>query len=175
MRSTMLIGAAIGLLLAGPAQARTSGKPATTPEQVKRLMACRAVADTTQRLACFDRESSGLDQALARKDLVVVDRQSSTAARRSLFGFSVPSFGGLFGGDENEIREIDGVVTSAGRNSEGGWTVRLADGSSWTQTDDVIIALPPRKGDKVKVRKRALGSYFLSVNGQSGVKVRRVA
>jgi hypothetical protein len=148
--------------------------PTANPEQVRRLLACRSVADVGQRLACFDREIVTLDQALAKKDVVMIDRQSSAAARRSLFGFSVPSFGGLFGGDEDEVKQIDSTVTSAHRNGEGGWTVRLADGSVWTQTDDNLIALEPRRGDKIIVHRRALGSYTLSVNKQPGVKVRRV-
>ena len=146
----------------------------TTPEQVSRLIACRGLADSAQRLACFDRETGTLAQAITRKDLVVVDRQSRVAANRTLFGFAVPNFGGLFGGEDNEVKEIESTVVSSGSNGAYGVTVRLADGSAWTQTEDTPIALPPRKGDKVKVRRRALGSYFLSVNGQPGVKVRRV-
>jgi hypothetical protein len=92
-----------------------------------------------------------------------------------LFGFSVPSFGGLFGGDDrDEVRQIEAAVTRAYRNPEGGWTVRLADGSTWTQTDDSPIALGPRSGDKVVVKRGTLGSFIMNVNRQPGVKVRRV-
>jgi hypothetical protein len=106
---------------------------------------------------------------------VVVDRARANQARRGLFGFSVPSFGGLFGGDDQDaIKQIESAVTRASRNAEGGWTVRLADGSTWTQTDDNPIALEPRSGDKVVVRRAALGSFTMSVNRQPGVKVRRI-
>jgi len=113
------------MLASGPAAAR---KPVQTgtPEQVKGLLACRGLTDSAQRLACFDRESAAMDQAITAKNLVVVDREQANAARRSLFGFSLPSFGGLLGGDEDEVKQIDSTVASARRNVEGGWTVALA-------------------------------------------------
>ena len=111
---------------------------------------------------------------MAKRDVVVIDRQRVTAARRSLFGFSVPSFGGLFGGDENEVKEIQSTVAAVARNPEGGWTIKLADGSTWTQTDDTPIGLRPERGQKIVVRRGSLGSFRLSVNGQPGFKVKRI-
>ncbi len=173
MRSTMMVLGVISMALAAPAAGRTASRTGTPP-QIQRLLGCSAITAAADRLACYDRESSGLGQAIAKRDLVVIDRQTTTAAKRSLFGFSVPSFGGLFGGAEDEIKEIEQSVTGVGRNAEGGWSVRLADGSTWTQTDDVTIALPPRRGDKVKIRRRTLGAFSMSVNGQPGVRVRRI-
>lgn len=173
MRKTMVCAAACGLLMSGVAAARKA--PDTgTPEQIRKLLACRAVADPAQRLACFDGASSGIDKALAARDLVVVDREGANAARRSLFGFSLPSFGGLLGGDDDAIKEIESTLTALARNPEGGWTFKLADGSTWTQTDDVMLALAPRKGDKIKVKRRSLGSFTLTVNSQAGVRVKRI-
>ena len=51
---------------------------------------------------------------------------------------------------------------------------RLADGSRWTQMDGKVLALSPRNGEKVVVKKGALGAYFLSVERQPGVKVKRI-
>ena len=174
MDKFIMIGAAILLSLSGPAAAR---KPASTgtPAQIQRLMACRTVTDSAARLTCFDRETTAMEQAVARRDLVFIDRERATEARRSLFGFSVPSFGGLFGGgEEDEVKQVDGVVLSAGRNSDGGWIVRLGDNSVWSQTDDTPLALAPKPGQKVVVRRGALGTFRLSVNGQPGLKVKRV-
>lgn len=152
-------------------------KPAAggTPPQMQRLLSCRSVADSVQRLACFDRESTSVEAAVARKDLVFIDRERATAARRSLFGFSVPSFGGLFGGDEkDEVKQIDGVVASAGRNADGGWVIVLGDKSVWSQTDDTPLALAPKTGHRVVIRRGMLGTFRLSINGQPGLKVKRI-
>ena len=174
MGKFIMIGAAVMLSMSGPATAR---KPASTstPAQIQRLMACRTLTESAARLTCFDREAAAMEQAVARRDLVFIDRERATEARRSLFGFSVPSFGGLFGGGEDdEVKQIDGVVVSAGRNADGGWVIRLGDNSTWSQTDDTPLALAPKPGQKVIVRRGALGTFRLSVNGQPGLKVKRV-
>ena len=174
MRIYLLLTAACALALSGPASARDK-EAAKVPPAMQRLLACRAVTDAAQRLACFDRESAGVEQAVAVHDLVVVDRENTRAARRSLFGFSVPNFGGLFGSEDDAIKQIESTITATRRNPEGGWTVRLADHSEWTQTDDTPIISDPKRGDKVVIRAGILGSFRLSVNGQPGVKVKRVA
>jgi hypothetical protein len=173
MRNLCFAAALCALLAAGPAIAR---KPVATgtPAQIKSLLACRAMTDAAQRLSCFDRESAGIDQALSAKSLVVVDREQADKTRRSLFGFNLPDFGGLFS-DGADISEINSTVTRAQRNVEGGWMVTLADGSVWTQTDDTPVALAPRPGDKILVKRRALGSYTLAIGKQPGIKVRRVS
>ena len=174
MRKTLAIMAVCGLALAGPAAAKKAAE-AKTPASVLRLLACRGVADTAQRLACFDREAAGMDQMIAKRDLVVIDRERVTQSKRELFGFSVPSFGGLFGGGgEVEIKQIESTVVSWGGNADGGWIIRLADGSRWSQTDGKPLALPPGRGDRVVVRRGVLGSYRMSVNGQPGIKVERI-
>lgn len=173
MSKSVMILAAVMLSVSVPSVAR---KPVATgtPAQIQQLLGCRSVPDAVQRLACFDRETAAMEQAVARKDLVFIDRERATAARRSLFGFSVPSFGGLFGSDEkDEVKQVDGVVVSAGRNADGGWIIRLGDNSVWTQTDDTPLALAPKPGHKVVVRRGALGTFRLSVNGQPGLKVKR--
>ena len=88
----------------------------------------------------------------------------------------MPSFGGLFGDDDDEdaIKQIESTVASAGRNGDGGWTISLADKTVWTQTDDAMLGLSPKTGEKVVVKRGALGSYYLSVNGQPGIKVKRI-
>lgn len=162
--------------LTGTSAAAKKAQPATTPAQVQRLLACRSIADAAQRVLCFDREAAAIDSAINRKDLMVVDRQTVNATRRSLFGFAVPNFGNLLGNEQDQVKEIQSIVARANyRGASEGWTIVLADGSAWAQTDDSPIALAPRKGDKITVRRGMLGSYVLTVGRQPGVKVRRIA
>ena len=175
MKRKLILGAAACALLSTTVSAAPRRQAqAGTPPQVQRLFGCRALADAAQRLAGFDRETAALDQAMARKDVVMIDRERATAAKRSLFGFSVPSFGGLFGGDENEVKEIQSTITAVASNGYGGWTVRLADGSTWTQTDDAPLGIRPARGHKVVVRRALLGAFRISVNGQPGFKAKRI-
>lgn len=173
MRKTVLIAAGCALLGTTAAQAQKRGEVGT-PAQIQRLMACRAITTAEQRLACFDRETAAMDQAIASKDLVFVDREKARAASRGLFGFSIPNFGGLFGGEENEVKQIESTVTKAGRNAFGGWIFYLADGSVWSQQDDWPLGLPPERGDKVVVSKGLLGSFRLRLNKQPEIKVKRI-
>lgn len=163
-----------GMLAALGATAATARDlaPAGNPAIVQGLLACRAISDATQRLACYDRQSNAVAQAIEKKDLVVIDKAKATAAKRSLFGFSVPSFTGMFGG--GDLNQIEGTVASARQNADGGWTIQLADGSVWSQTDDTPVALEPRRGDKITVKRGTLGSYFVKIGSQPGFKAKRV-
>jgi len=143
-----------------------------TPAQVQRLMACRTITAADQRLACYDRETAAMNQAIASQDLVMIDKERAKAAGRSLFGFSIPNFGGLFGSN-GEISQIEGTIKSTSRNADGGWVITLEDGSVWTQTDD-WPGLDARAGKKVNVKRGVLGSFWMSIPGQNGIKVKRI-
>lgn len=176
MRELGVVTAALALFVTGSAEARTPRPTnSATPQAVARLLACRALTDPAQRLACFDRETGAVSQAIATKDLVVIDRARVVATKRELFGYSIPSFGGLFGGGENDVKQIESTVTAWAQNAEGGWIIRLADKTEWSQIDDNILALPPRRGDKVVVQRGTLGSFWLMLGKQPGIKVKRVA
>jgi hypothetical protein len=171
---TIACGMAAGLALAAPAQAQDR-TTAGTPQQFQRLMACRAMSDAQQRLSCFDRETAAMAQAVESRDLVMVDRDKARAARRSLFGFSVPDFAGLLGrGGDDEVKQVEGLVENANENRDGGWTVRLQDGSVWTQIDDTVVPLTPKRGEKVVIRRAAFGSFFMKVGRQPGFRAKRI-
>ena len=166
------IGAAV--LLASPCVAAKQPEPGPPPPQVNALLACRSIADGAERLACYDKNAATIGEAVAKRELVVFDRESVKKTKRGLFGFSIPNLG-IFGDDdaEVEIKQIEGAIVSFGHNADGGYVFRLADGSRWTQIDSKPVAFPPQNGDKVVVKKGTLGSYFLSFAKQPGVKVKR--
>jgi hypothetical protein len=171
IRKSIVIGMLSAALFAGGAVARTA-PPTGTPPAVQQLIACRAIADSTQRLACYDRQAGVIQQAIASRDLVVIDKQKADEAKRGLFGFATTGMAGLFGG--GDIKQIESTVTSYTRNADGGWIIRLADGSVWGQTDDAQLGLPPQRGDKVKVTRGFGGSFFVQLGKQPGFRARRV-
>lgn len=169
------LGMATLLLVATATAADARSTPSTgTPQTVQQLIACRSIIDSGQRLACYDRQSEALSSALAKKEVVVIDKAHATAAKKSLFGFSIPNFGGLFGGNEDEVKEISSTVTRVSQDSYGAYVVTLADGSTWYQQDDATLGLGPEKGDKIVVRRGTFGAFYLSVNGQPGIRVKRI-
>jgi hypothetical protein len=173
MRKSLWIVSIAGLAAAPSAQARQA-PPSGTPASMERLFACRGMTDAMQRLACYDRETGAVNQAVQTRELVLIDKARATAAKRSLFGFSIPNFGGLFGGNDTDVKQIDSTITSVGHNVEGGWVLKLADGSLWTQVDDAQLGLPPERGNAVVVERGSLGSFYLRVGKQPGIKVRRI-
>lgn len=156
------------------ANAQASALPPGLPPQFGKLINCSSVTDPAERLACFDREAANVANSVRRNDLVVVDRAAVRSSKRTLFGLPVPTLG-IFGNDQEEIAQIEGVISSVGRNRDGGYLIALADGALWSQTDDRPVAVAPRRGDRVTVKRGALGSYMLSVDRQPGWKVVRVS
>jgi len=166
------------LLSALPAAAaRKSEESAPQPELFKQLMDCRTIADSAERLSCFDRQSAALDEATRKKEIVVADKQAVQRAKRGLFGFAAPvaqlmGFGGSED-DSGEIKEVTTTVQSARQNANG-WTITFADGSTWEQNDMKEFVLSPKPGNEARITRGALGTFFVSIKGQSGVKMRRV-
>jgi hypothetical protein len=173
MRNCWLVAGGVALVLGASAEAKPI-PPTAPPAAVQSLLNCRSIADSAQRLACYDRAAQGFAEAVGKKEVVVLDKARANEARRSLFGFSIPNFGALLGGGGDEISQIESTVTDVVENGDGGFTLRLADGSTWTQIDDTPVALAPRRGDKVVVRRGALGAYFVKLGSQPGFKARRV-
>jgi hypothetical protein len=65
------------------------------------------------------------------------------------------------------------VVKNARHNDFTGWTIEFNDGSTWKQvgTDSYRI----RRGEPYNVQRGALGSYFLSSQGNNRkIRVKRV-
>ncbi len=161
---------ALGATPVGIAAADRTGEPRS--KALADVVRCRPIHDATARLACFDASVATLDTAEARRDVVIVDSQQVRQARRSLFGIGVPGLS-IFSGSP-EIDFIDTSVTDAQVDSAGRWTLRMADGARWAQTDDNVIGRRPRIGDRIHIKRAALGSFQMSVGGQPAVKARRV-
>lgn len=143
-----------------------------TQTEVDVLLSCRAVADAQARLACYDDKAAKLSTAVAERNVVIIDKVQAHEASRALFGFSIPNFGGLFGGGD-EIQKIDSTVASSGYNADGGLILTLADGSVWSQTDDKPT-IPPRHGEKVTVSRGMMGSFFVETRSSNMFKAKRV-
>jgi hypothetical protein len=173
----LILAATLAAAAAGAWAAKPDAAPPAAqqrPEAFEAVIRCRAIAGETERLRCFDSAAAAMERAVESRDLVVVDRQQVRAARRKLFGIEIPRLN-LFGGEDrkDEVSELDGIIQSAVEEGNGRWVVILEDGGTWVQVDDNVIAVRPRAGNKVVVKRGALGSYMMRVNGQPGVRVKR--
>ena len=173
----LLVAAGLSVALIPLSTSTMAAEPKPTrSERMTQLVLCRSIAVEAQRLACFDREVAALDAAESRQDVVIVDRAQITKTRRTLFGLTLPNLS-VFGDDHPDsegMARIEGTLKSARQNPYGKWILELDDGAKWIQIDSREIALDPRPGQPIKIRRAGLGSYMANVNGQTGIRVRRV-
>lgn len=176
MRYLMMAAALAALSGAATAKPAKPGQQLQgRPETFDALVKCRAITEDAARLRCFDQASAALQEATERRDVVIVDRAQVRQARRSLFGIDLPHMPFFGSGDDkaDEVTQIDGIIASASQNGAGRWVVRLEDGGTWAQIDDNPISIWPKAGQKVTIKRAALGSYMMRINGQAGVRAKR--
>jgi hypothetical protein len=164
------------LSLAGaPAAAKdkNAGPPAGKAAAFQAVLDCRGVADSAQRLACYDAAAGRMSEAETKGDIVVIDRAQASAAHREAFGLNVPSLSFVTRAlKPEEVDRVDGVVDSARSDVNGRWTMKLQDGAVWRQISGDLLRAP-HSGSKVAVRKGSLGSFLMNVDGQPSIKVHR--
>lgn len=166
----MLITSALAVLAMTAAQQ----PPPADPEQLRSLLACRAMTEATARLACFDAAAGALETAHRDGSILVVDRVEVDRARREAFGLNLPALPRLFGGGAGaELADIETTLVSASRNPRDQWTFRLADGSTWMQTDGDPVQFRNRPDQPVRIRRAALGSFLMTVGGSRAIRVQR--
>lgn len=170
-RSAFVAAVLAGLLLPGLAVAKPDAKQSAAAFQA--VLNCRGLADSAQRLACYDAAAASMGEAEAKGDIVVIDRAQAREAHREAFGLHVPSLDFVTRAlKPEEVDQVEGVVKSARADPYGKWTFELQDGAIWRQIEGDLFR-DPKSGSKVTIRKAALGSFKMSVDGQPTIKVHR--
>jgi hypothetical protein len=175
MRKTALLLATIGLFLSAVAFAKKDDLPKEAPKIFQDVVDCKKIADSAQRLACYDTSVAKLESAQSANEVYVVDKEQVKESRKGLFGFSLPKIK-IFGSgddDKNEIKEIDAVVAKM-RQDQNGWVFTLEDGAIWRQTDGIYIGMNPKVGNKIHIKKAAFGSYMGKVENGVSFRIARV-
>lgn len=175
----IIFASAFGTFLcaANPATAQETASAGASDQYVVSLKTCQAIADSEQRLACFDKAVGEIVAANDAGDVRIIDREDIRNTRRQLFGLAVPEVG-VLERDEKDAKEdrdlLETSITSVRYISAKQIRFTTTEGSVWE------INRPPnwfrgvKEGDSVVFKKGALSSYFIRVNGQMGVKGKRV-
>ena len=162
---------------------------------------CAAIADDTQRLACYDALAPHVKQVLVTPPPELPDNRPPTVEeQKSWFGFNL---GGLFDAtpsqqttprqfgseqlpetrakEETAAREVDSIVagvTEYAYTPFGKFIVFLDNGQVWRQRQgdaDRASFLRTATDNKVKISRGTLGSYNLQINDSDKYyKVERV-
>lgn len=162
-----------GAFAASPVFAQDKQPANAPPGMFDDLFACRAIADTAQRVACYDGKVDEIQVAVREKQIVVTDAKKLKEARRGLFGFSASKLLSLGGEDEQDLDEVETTVASARLNPEGQWLLTLEDGAVWRQIDLKRPIFDPKPGSKIRIHEGALGSFLAAIDGQRAMKMRR--
>ncbi|MEO9463647.1 MAG: hypothetical protein ABJ242_13035 [Marinomonas sp.] len=143
------------------------------------LKACQTLSEDSARLACFDKAVGSMVTANAAGEVQVVDKEDVEKTRRSLFGFALPKIA-LFGGDDDSKEGkkkrnlLETTITSVSYRSRKIIFFTTDEGATWR-----ISNAPPRlrtvkAGQTVVLKRASMGSFFIRIDGQLGVKGVRV-
>jgi hypothetical protein len=171
----LMVTAAIVLVLGMASSDAAAQKPASN-RLVEAVAACRAEQDDQARLRCFDMAAAALQQATSSGSLMVVDKADVRRTRRSLFGFALPKLPFFSGDDtaEEAPEEIEAKIASARSLGNDKWQFALDSGAVWQTSQPSPYFKPPKAGQSVRLKKGALGAYFVSVEGGRTVRAMRL-
>jgi len=120
------------------------------------LADCRAIGSDAERLACYDAAAAGM---AAAEELFGHDSARNAAELRAAAGIG-------------ELEAITATVNSIATDPHGRLLLALDNGQHWEQVDPGRLAIQP--GALVRIRRAALGSYLLGIEGRAGsMRVRR--
>jgi hypothetical protein len=167
----------MAVFLAAPAHAAQAAPPVA--KQVSDLQACRAMSDSTARLACYDRAVDALSAATASQDVVIVERSEVRKARKGLFGFLIPKIGLLAGRegseeDEADVNRLDTKVVTSRVLPYGNWRFTVEGGAVWDTLETSFSFIAPLPGRPVLIEKGSLGSFSARVGKGGWVRVKRI-
>jgi hypothetical protein len=168
------------LMLAATAPLAAQDKKSES-SYVVALRDCQGKTDPTERLTCYDAAVNSIVSASGKGDVTVVEREDVRQTRRKLFGFALPDLG-IFGGKSDkedpeqaeEFTTLQTTIASVRSGAEGSYVITTEEGAEWQLSEVPARLLRPRVGHPVEIRAGALSSYFLRINGQKGVKGRRI-
>lgn len=146
-----------------------------TVDHLAALRACQAQADAAQRLVCYDTAVAQMVAATSQGQLKLVDATEIRRTRRGLFGFSIPDLG-IFGGssDAPDMDMLETSITSVRYTGGDAFLFKTKEGATWQVTNAPARLREVHSGDPVVFKKAAMGSYFIRIAGQIGVKGKRV-
>ena len=143
-------------------------------EVLQKLIDCRAIPSDAERLACYETQTAKIDDAETKRDLVIIDRDQATKARKD--GFGLPARPLIVGAPPalgEGVTDVTGKIRSARLLESNRWLLTLEDGARWYQAESKTLR-DPKPGQSVRIRKASLGGFLANIDGQPATRVRRI-
>lgn len=143
------------MLAAGVAPAPSAAAD-ELPKSLKSLEECRAIADNSARLACYDKAVMAFTASVSAKDVMVVDRAEVQQRKKKSFGLPFTEAGVLgpnAGPDTNQVTAKIAAVKPFGEF----FLITLDNGGVWQTVESGF--LDPEVGSEVTIKRGALGSF----------------
>ena len=139
-------------------------------EVIGNMRACGAEQDDARRLSCYDKQFRQTAPPSSRPDSPAVPGALSAEER---FGLNAELERKEHGtGQPPQLDKLAGHVTAVSYKLRGEAVVTLDNGQVWEQVEvGSHVTLKP--GDDIRIRRAALGSFWLSTQ-DVGFRVRRV-
>jgi hypothetical protein len=172
----VVIGFLSGLLVCATSAA-AAGKDQKKPnraEVLQKLIDCRAIPADVERLACYEAQTAKIDAAEANRDLVIIDRDQATKARKD--GFGLPSRPLIVGTPPTlgeGVTDVTAKIRTAKLLASKRWLFVLDDGARWYQAELKTLR-DPKPGQSIRIRKASLGGFLANIDGQPATRVRRI-
>lgn len=142
------------------------------------LKKCRALTDSAARLACYDAIPIGAVSAPTAASAVSTRTAAPVVSNAAAAAKPVPAPSATFGLQATAPDAVLDRIESSIVGEFEGWRpnsrIRFANGQVWQVADDTSRSLD-LKNPKVAVRRGALGSFYLEIEGTNhSPRVRRV-
>lgn len=149
--------------------------PISTAETINTdvIFACTDLSDNAERLACFDTAVSKFKAAEDAGEVQTFTKEDVSRERKRNFGLAIPSFN--FGKDPSKDAGLDKLlvnVVSIDQDPFKKLKITLENGQVWKQTDSRRVSI--RNIETAEIRKAALGSYKIKLDGGSAFKAKRI-
>ena len=177
---TLLVPLVAAALVTAPALAQEA--PTNPTDGV---YACASVTEDAARLACFDNAVAALRSQEEAGLVQTIDVAKIENLEKEAFGFSMPSLPALFSrqaasGDKAQREAVEeitvGVKSARIQGVTGRALLVLENGQTWEQIDTAKVpASILRKAKEVRIRKAALGSFMITVDGGRSFRVKRTS
>ena len=159
-----LYRATIGIAILGAAA------PCFASDSLGALLACRGIAASAARLACFDRESA----ALAAPSTAPAPRSLDP---RETFGLAPMTVAARAEAAAHAPKALDSLtvhIASVTKAADGREIFTLDNHQIWVQLIADGTWLDTKPGEQVTISRGWLGSYWLRLSSKRGFKVTRV-